>query len=78
MRKLFILNLNSLIFNLSLLIFLFIGIQNSSVKNKVLFLGLQSVEMPISFITCTSFIFGSLYSNLIFSVLAIERKKKNS
>ena len=76
MRKLFLLNLNSLIFNLSLLIFLFIGIQNSSVKNKILFLGLQSVEMPISFITGTSFIFGSLYSNVIFSILEIKRKKK--
>ena len=48
------------IFNLSLFGILIIGIQNSSDKNKINFLFKETVELPISFIIGSSFIFGSI------------------
>ena len=48
------------IFNSCLLLILFIGIQNSSNKTKVDFLINETIELPISFIMGTSFIFGSI------------------
>ena len=48
------------LFNLSLFSILIIGIQNSSDKNKINFLFKETVELPISFIIGSSFIFGSI------------------
>ena len=48
------------IFNSCLLIFLFIGIQNSSKKSKVDLLFDETIELPISFIVGSSFILGSI------------------
>jgi len=60
-KKLFL----AVIFNSSLFVVLFIGIQNSSNKNKVdLFID-ETIELPISFIVGTSFILGSIFGNLI-------------
>ena len=60
-KKLFL----ALIFNSCLFVVLFIGIQNSSNKNKVdLFID-ETIELPISFIVGTSFILGSIFGNLI-------------
>ena len=53
------------IFNSCLFAFLFIGIQNSSNKNKVDLLIKETIELPISFIVGTSFIFGSILGNFI-------------
>ena len=53
------------IFNSSLFVFLLIGIQNSSNKNKVKFLNNETIELPISFIVGSSFIFGSILGNFI-------------
>ena len=47
-------------FNSCLILFLIIGIQNSSIKSKVNFLINETVKLPISFILGTSFISGSL------------------
>ncbi len=55
-KKLFL----TAIFNSCLFIFLFIGIQNSARKSKVDFLIDETIEIPISFIVGTSFIFGSV------------------
>ena len=52
-------------FNLSLLLMLIIGIQNSSNKSKVNLIINQSVKLPISFIIGVSFISGSLIGNLL-------------
>ncbi len=52
------------IFNSSLLIILFIGIQNSSKNSKVNFLINETIELPISFIVGSSFILGSIFGNL--------------
>ena len=53
------------IFNSCLFVILFIGIQNSSDKNKVDFLIDETIELPISFIVGASFILGSIFGNLI-------------
>ncbi len=55
----------SAIFNSCLFLALFIGIQNSSNKSKVDFLVNETIELPISFIVGSSFIFGSLIGNLL-------------
>ena len=55
----------SAIFNSCLFAILFIGIQNSSNKSKVDLLIEETVELPISFIVGTSFIFGSVLGNFI-------------
>ena len=60
-KKLF----SALIFNSCLFIVLFIGIQNSSNKNKVDLLIDETIELPISFIVGSSFILGSIFGNLI-------------
>ena len=53
------------IFNSSLLVFLFIGIQNSTNKSKVNLLFEETIELPISFILGSSFIFGSVIGNFL-------------
>ena len=53
------------IFKLSLFGILIIGIQNSSDKNKVNFLFKETVELPISFIIGSSFIFGSITGQIL-------------
>jgi len=52
-------------FNLSLFFILFIGIQNSSIKNKVNFLFGETIELPVSFIIGTSFISGSILGSFV-------------
>ena len=55
----------SSIFNSCLFILLFIGIQNSSNKNKVDLLINETIELPISFIVGSSFIFGSVLGSFL-------------
>ena len=52
------------IFNSCLFVLLFIGIQNSSNKNKVDLLIDETIELPISFIVGSSFILGSIFGSL--------------
>ena len=54
-------------FNLSLFLFLMIGIQNSSNKTKINLIINESVNLPISFIVGISFISGSLTSSILIS-----------
>ena len=60
-KKLFL----GLIFNSCLFVVLFIGIQNSSDKNKVDFLIDETIELPISFIAGSSFIVGSIFGSFL-------------
>ena len=46
--------------NFCFLIILVLSIQNSGIKNKVKFLGNESVDLPLSFIVGISFIGGSI------------------
>ncbi len=66
-------NINPFLFNIILFVFLFLSIQNSTNKQKVLFLNYKSVEIPLSFIVGSSFIFGSFSSNILISLIS---KKK--
>ncbi len=50
----------SLSVNFCFFIILILGIQNSGIKNKVKFLGYESVNLPLSFIVGISFIGGSI------------------
>ena len=60
-KKLFL----GVIFNSCLFIVLFIGIQNSSNKNKVDLLIDETIELPISFIVGSSFILGSIFGSFL-------------
>ena len=53
------------IFNSCLFVILFIGIQNSSDKNKVDFLIDETIKLPISFIVGSSFIAGSIFGSFL-------------
>lgn len=66
----------SLFFNSFLFLFLFIGIQNSSIKEKVNFIKINTVSLPISFIIGVSFIAGSFTGSLL--SLNLGTKKKQS
>ncbi len=57
--------LSVVIFNSCLFVILFIGIQNSSNKNKVNFLINETIELPISFIVGSSFILGSIFGSFL-------------
>ena len=55
----------TLIFNISLLTMLILGIQNITNKNKVNFFFDNTVLLPVSFIAGVSFISGSLLGNFL-------------
>ena len=55
----------NILFNSSLFIILLIGIQNSSNKEKVNLLVDETINLPLSFIVGTSFIFGSIAGSLL-------------
>ena len=67
-KKLFL----AVIFNSCLFLVLFIGIQNSSNKDKVNLLIDETIELPISFLVGSSFILGSIFGS--FLVLDINNK----
>ena len=54
-----------IIFNLSIFLFLMIGIQNSSERSKVNFIIGETVRLPVSFIIGLTFISGSLSASLL-------------
>ena len=62
----------AVIFNSCLFVVLFIGIQNSSNKNKVDLLIDETIELPISFIVGSSFILGSIFGS--FLILDMDNK----
>ena len=66
--------LYSAIFNSCLFVLLFIGIQNSSNKSKVDFLINETIELPISFVVGSSFIFGSILGGFIEFNMNKEKK----
>ena len=55
----------TIFFNTSLLAVLFLGIQNSSNKNKVDFFFDKTVLLPVSFIVGVSFISGSILGSFL-------------
>ena len=65
----------TLIFNTSLLTVLFLGIQNSSNKNKVDFFFDKTVLLPVSFIVGVSFISGSILGSF-FNITDVLKNKQ--
>ena len=63
-------DINPFLLNIILFVFLFLSIQNSTNKQKVIFLNYKSVEIPLSFIVGSSFIFGSFSSNILISLIS--------
>ena len=63
----------TLIFNTTLLTVLFLGIQNSSNKDKVDFFFDKTVLMPVSFIVGVSFISGSILGSF-FNITDVLKK----
>ena len=51
-------------FNISIFLFLMIGIQNSSIRKKVNLIITETVELPVSFIVGIGVISGSLTGSL--------------
>tara|TARA_Y100000589_G_scaffold162761_1_gene154639 strand:+ start:2502 stop:2696 length:195 start_codon:yes stop_codon:yes gene_type:complete len=60
-------------FNICLLIFLIIGLQNSSNKHKIDFIFDETIELPVGFIFGSSFILGSV----TVSLLIFDKDKKS-
>ncbi len=61
-------------FNISLLIMLMVGIQNSTNKSRVKLYEIETINLPIGFIVGTSFICGSFFGSL-FNVIDFNQKK---
>ena len=61
------------VFNSLLFVLLFIGIQNSAIKSKVNLLIDETIELPISFIVGSSFIFGSILGSFFNSNMHNEQ-----
>ena len=72
--KIFIVsNLKNIIFNLTLISFLFLGIQNSRTRMKVIFMNFETIELPLSLIVGTGFVAGSISGNLIFNIIYLKK-----
>ena len=72
--KIFIFSsLKNIIFNLTLISFLFLGIQNNNARNKLVFMDFETIKLPLSLIVGTSFIAGSISGNLIFNILSFKK-----
>tara|TARA_Y100001978_G_scaffold109286_1_gene97571 strand:+ start:60 stop:293 length:234 start_codon:yes stop_codon:yes gene_type:complete len=69
-RLLITILINSLLF-----IFLIVGIQNSSNKKSINFLINKTIELPIGFISGTSFLAGSLLGGILTSINLSKNKK---
>ena len=69
-RLLTIILINSLLF-----ILLIVGVQNSSNKKSINFLINKTIELPIGFISGTSFLAGSLLGGILTSINLSKDKK---
>ena len=65
---------SNIIINISLFTLLIVGIQNSSQSKKVNFIFFETINLPISFITGTGFIAGSISGAFIALNLKKEEK----
>jgi len=73
MKVFIVSNLKNIFFNLTLISFLFLGIQNSNTRNKLFFMNFETIKLPHSLIVGTSFIAGSITGNLIYNILYFKR-----
>jgi len=75
MKNFLLSNIYSLLINIFLLLFLLISIQNNHEKKSIKIFQIETIQLPISFILGSSFIAGSLYGNLVFSIIDFKRKR---
>ena len=66
----------NVLFNAGIFLTLIIIIQNSFNKNKVNFLGNETIDLPISFIIGLSFISGSISGSLISSQIDFDKNQR--
>ncbi len=66
----------SLIYNSSILLFLMIGIQNSSSQKKVYLMSYETIRLPVSFIIGLSYLSGSITGS--FMNINFLKKKDDS
>ena len=66
----------NVLFNAGIFLTLIIIIQNSLNKNKVNFLGNETIDLPISFIIGLSFISGSISGSLISSQIDFDKNQR--
>ena len=64
-------------FNISLIVFLIIGIQNSSNKSKVILFTKETVNLPTSFIIGTSFVCGSFLGSIMQIIYYYKKVDEN-
>ena len=64
-------------FNISLIVFLIIGIQNSSNKSKVILFTKETVNLPTSFIIGTSFVCGSFFGSIMQIIYSYKKEDGN-
>tara|TARA_B100000212_G_scaffold244225_1_gene186277 strand:+ start:274 stop:498 length:225 start_codon:yes stop_codon:yes gene_type:complete len=74
MKKFIISNIFSLLINIFLLAFLLAAIQNNQQKKSIEIFNKETIELPISFILGSTFIAGSIFGNLFFSILKFKKK----
>ena len=70
-RKIFI----TISINFCFFIILVLGIQNSNIKNKIKFLGNETIKLPLSFIVGIAFIGGSITGSLLPLKLTLKNKE---
>ena len=66
--------MKSFLANLVIFLLLFLGIQNANTKNRVTFLKMRSIELPVGFILGLSFVIGSTIGS---TLVIIPRKDQN-
>ena len=64
----------SFLANLVIFLLLFLGIQNANTKNRVTFLKMRSIELPVGLILGLSFVIGSTIGS---TLVIIPRKNQN-
>ena len=74
MKNFLLTNTYSLLINSLILFLLLVAIQNNHEKKIIKIFQVETIELPISFILGSSFITGSLYGNLVFSILKFKIK----
>ena len=65
----------NVLFNAGIFLTLIIIIQNSLNKNKVNFLGNETIDLPISFIIGLSYISGSISGSIISSQIDFDKNQ---
>lgn len=64
----------SFLANLVIFLLLFLGIQNANTKNRINFLKMSSIELPVGFILGLSFVIGSTTGSTLVIISREDQK----